>query len=137
MVQRTYLGTSNQPGVFLWKSSPRTKHNWHSSIGFLINNAPRNVYLILHYHLFFLKEFFSFECLCFSEYDIRMFLIVFWSRNSCPLSMYAFREMEGVIQNLCSCAQGERVITPHVYVRTYTISFHVFVLRCLVLFVEI
>ena len=35
---------------------------------------------ILHYHLFFVKNSF-FECLYFSEYDIRMFLCVFWLRN--------------------------------------------------------
>ena len=47
---------------------------------FLINIAPWNVYFILHYHLFFRKDFF-YECLYFSEYDIRMFLFVFWLRN--------------------------------------------------------
>ena len=35
---------------------------------------------ILHYHLFFVKNCF-FEFLYFSEYDIRMFLCVFWLRN--------------------------------------------------------
>ena len=45
--------------------------------------------------------------------------------------MYVTRGMEGVIQ------KGERGIKLHVYVRTYTISFHVFVIWCLVLFVEI
>ena len=65
---------------FLYQSSPRTKHNWHCTNGFFIGTALRNVYFILHYHLFFRKEFF-FECLYFSEYDIRMFLFVFWLRN--------------------------------------------------------
>ena len=32
------------------------------------------LYFSLYYHLFFRKEFFFFECLCFSEYDIRMLL---------------------------------------------------------------
>ena len=50
--------------------------------------------------------------------------------------MYLTRAMEGgggggVIQ------KGERGITLHVYVRTYNISFHVFLIWCLVLFVEI
>ena len=45
--------------------------------------------------------------------------------------------MEGVIQNVYRCVQGERGITLHVHVCTYTISFHVFVLMCLVLLVEI
>ena len=35
---------------------PRTKHNWHCTIGFLINTAPLNVCFILHYHLFFRNE---------------------------------------------------------------------------------
>ena len=30
---------------------------------------------------FFINNFFFFECLCFSEYAIRMFLFVFWSKN--------------------------------------------------------
>ena len=33
--------------------------------------------------------------------------------------------------------KGEKGITPRVYVGTYTISFHAFVLWCLVLFVEL
>ena len=32
-----------------------TKHNWHCTIGFLINTAPLNAYFILHYDLFFRK----------------------------------------------------------------------------------
>ena len=48
-----------------------------------------------------------------------------------PFWRYVTRRMEGVNQ------KGERGITLHVYVRTYTISFHVFVIWCLVLFVEI
>ena len=51
--------------------------------------------------------------------------------------MYVTRGMEGLIQNVYKCVQGEKGITPHVYVRTYTISLNVFVLWCLVLFVEI
>ena len=51
--------------------------------------------------------------------------------------MYVTRGMEGVTQNAYRCVQGEKGIALHVYVLTYTISFHVFVLWCLVLFVEI
>ena len=39
--------------------------------------------------------------------------------------------------NVYRCIQGERDITPHVYVGTYTIAFHFFLLWCLVLFVEL
>ena len=36
-------------------------------IEFLINTALLKVYFILHYHLFFRKEIYFFECLYFSE----------------------------------------------------------------------
>ena len=45
--------------------------------------------------------------------------------------MYVTRGMEGVIQNVYRLALGERSITLHVYVLTYTVCFHVFALRCL------
>ena len=46
-------------GVFLHKSSPLTTHSWQCTIGFLINTTP--LYFILHYHLFFRKEFILFS----------------------------------------------------------------------------
>ena len=36
----------------------KVSNNWHCTIGFLINTAPKNVYFILQYHLFFRKKFF-------------------------------------------------------------------------------
>ena len=74
---------------------------------------------------FFVKNFF-FECLYFSEYDIRMFLFVFWLRNR--LSIRYIRNLHMYVY---WCVLRGRGITLHVYVRTYTISFHVFVLWCL------
>ena len=62
--------------------SPLTKHNWYCAFGFLINTAPLNVYFILHYCSFFR---FIFEFLYFSEYDIRMFLFIFWLRGRPPI----------------------------------------------------
>ena len=47
--------SSYSAGIFLHKSSPRTKNSWYCTIGFLINTAP--LYFILHYHLFFRKEY--------------------------------------------------------------------------------
>ena len=44
---------------------------------------------------FFVMKFF-FECLYFSEYDIRMFLFLLWLRNRPSISTYATGEMEGV-----------------------------------------
>ena len=55
-------------------------------------------------------------------------VFVFWLRNRPPWSMYLTRGMEGVIQNVYRCVQGDKGITSHVYVRTYTISFHIFCL---------
>ena len=67
-----------------------------------------------------------------------MFLFVFWLRNI-PFIKYVRNTGNGggFIQNVYRCGQGERSITPDMYVRTYNISFHAFVLWCLVLFVEI
>ena len=62
------------------------------------------------------------ECYYFSEYDIQMFLFVFWLKGAHPQCV-KMRTVAG--------------ITPHVYVRTYTISFHVLLLWCLALVVEI
>ena len=72
-----------------------------------------------------------------------MFLFVFWLTNRPSIKYIRNQENGGggerggaVIQNVYRCVQGERSKTPHVFVRTYTISFHVFGLWCL-LFVEI
>ena len=45
--------------------------------------------------------------------------------------------MEGAHLKCMHVLLGEKGITPHVYMRSYTIPFHVFVSWCLVLFVEI
>ena len=128
--------SSNYVGVFLYKNSSRTKHNRHYiwitdiTVGFLINAALLNVYFILHCHLFFRKEIYFFECLYFSEYDIRMSLYIFWLSGwgrEHQLSTYAAGVgMAGgwaVIQYVYSCVQEEEVSWLF-YVRTYTTSFH-------------
>ena len=62
----TVLATKQE--FFFAKLVPRTNHNWHCTIGYLI--------------LFFRKEdIYFFECLYFSEYDVGMLLFVFWLRN--------------------------------------------------------
>ena len=38
------LATKQEFQGLLFKISPRTKNNWHCTIGFLINTAPLNVY---------------------------------------------------------------------------------------------
>ena len=80
---------------FLYQSSPRTKHNWHCTNGFFIGTALRNVYFILHYHLFFRKEFF-FECLYFSDKIFECSYLSFGWEIDHPLSMSLTRVMEGV-----------------------------------------
>ena len=56
---------------------------------------------------FFVKNFF-FEYIYFSEYDIRMFLFVFWFSNR-PSIKYIrnWENRGGVNQNVYRCAQGE------------------------------
>ena len=90
-----------------------------------MNTAPRNVFFILHYHLFFRKDLF-FECLYFSEYDIRMFLFVFWLRKRHPLTMYVTRGMEGDHPKCLQMRTGGEGITLHVYVRALTLSLFIF-----------
>ena len=100
-----------------------------------------NVYFILHYRLFFRKEIYSLECFYFSEYDIRMFLFVFWLRKGQPIKYV--RNWRGYVwpSKMRTTGYRGRGVTPHVYLRTYAITFHVFgsilVLQCLALFVEI
>ena len=80
-----------------------------------------------------------FECLYFSEYDIRMSLYVYGLKNG-PSIEYVLVG-DGGHPKYVQPRTGERGVKPHVYVRTYTVPFHVFgrifVLYCLVLFVEI
>ena len=58
---------------------------------------------------FFAKNFFS-ECLYFSEYDIRMFILVFWLRNMSSIK-YVHNLGNGgeVIQKVYRCVQKEGV----------------------------
>ena len=86
---------------------------------------------------FFVKKFF-FEYLSFSEYNIWMFFL-----RKLPSIKYVRNQGRcgRVIQNACSCVQGEANVMPHAYARAYTVFFHVFgsilVLWCLVSFTEI
>ena len=93
--------------VFLHKSSSRTKHNWHYNVELLINAAVLNVYFILYYHLFFLKEF-AFSDVYISVNMVFECLYIFfgWERGS-KLSTYATGRWMGLIWNACRCVQGE------------------------------
>ena len=100
----TVLATKQE--FFFAKLVPRTNHNWHCTIGYLI--------------LFFRKEdIYFFECLYFSEYDIGMLLFVFWLRNR-PSIKYVRNWRNGGGHPRCVQVQiGERGITPHFYLHTY------------------
>ena len=72
--------------------------------------------MILHYHLLFCKEIYFFECLYFSEYDIRMPLYVFLVEKGASIKYVSnWREIRGerggrggrVTQNASSCVQGD------------------------------
>ena len=76
-------------GVFLYKSSSRTKHNWHCIIGFFVNAALLNVYFN---HSFFRKNKYFFECLCFNEYDVRMSLQLLKDRGSSEMRTAPYRD---------------------------------------------
>ena len=108
----TILATKQE--FFIYKSRPRINHNWHCTFRFLINNAPMNVYFILHCHLFFRKEFFFFECLYFGEYDIRKFLFVFWLRNR--------PSMEGGSSKMCTVVYSGTVVSRVMCTYTLTLS---------------
>ena len=100
---QTILATGQE--FFFTKVAPVQNITELLLLGFLINIVPLNVYFILHYDIFFRKEL-LFECLYFGEYNILMFLSVFWLKNRPSLSMYATRVMEvEVIQNMYRCVQ--------------------------------
>ena len=77
-----------QTVVSLYKRSSCTNYNWQCIIAFLINAPLLNVYFILHYYLFSRKEIYFFECLYFSECNLRMSLHVFWLKKA-PSIKYA------------------------------------------------
>ena len=65
-----------------------------------------------------LKNFF-FECLYFSEYNIRMFYLFFGFLVGHPLSTHATGGMDGVIQNAYRCLQWEGSSKIGHKIRTY------------------
>ena len=82
------------------------------------------------------------ECLYFREYNIRMSLnMFFWLRKGPPIKYVHNWRGDGGSSEVLQLRTGGGSVTPHVYVRTCTISFHVFgsifILYCLVLIVEI
>ena len=87
-----------------------------------------NVYFILHYHLFFRKVIYFFECLYFSEYNIRMSLYVIWLRKVSSIKYVRNWRGDGGHPQCIQLLTGEGGVMPHVYVRTYT---HLFSCFCL------
>ena len=105
--------SSNWIGVFLYKSSSRTKHNRYCIISFLFNPALVSVYFILYYNLFFCKDIYFFECLYFSEYYIRMSLYDFWLRKG-PLIkiVYNWWGMLGSSKRQAAAYRGRSFFSP-------------------------
>ena len=67
-----------------------------------------------------LEEFiFSFKCLYFSEYDIRMLLFIFWLRNRLSINYVSNCRTEGEPSKMCIGAQRGRKVEKSVlrYVR--------------------
>ena len=100
-------------------------------MGFSLILLPEMFILYHSIIYFFLKSFFFSNVYISVNTMYECSYLSFGWEIGHPLRMYVTRGMEAVIQNVCRCVQGERSITLHVYVRTYTISFHVFVLWCL------
>ena len=129
---------------FFYKSSSRTNQDWHCIIRFFINAALLNVYFILCYfhHLFFRKEKCFFECLYFSEYDIRMSLYVFFSwKRGHHLSTYATGgEMGGSSKMPTAAYRGRRChvlcVCTHLHY-LFSCFASIFFLKCLAFLVEI
>ena len=71
---------------------------------------------------FFVINFFL-ECLYLSEYDVRMFLFVFWLRSRPSIKyMHNWGNREGVIQNVYRCVQekeggGEKSVVRYVRIK--------------------
>ena len=110
------------------KNTSRAKHNWHCIIGFLINAALLNVFFNLLYHYFFVKKF-IFLNVCISVNTIFECLYMFlWLRKGPSITYVRNWQLVGnwrSSQMRAAAYRGESV-TGHVYVHTYTISFHVF-----------
>ena len=100
--------------------------------GFLINAGLLNVYFIQHYHstYFFIKKFiFSNVYISVNtKYDIRMYLYVFWLRKAPSIKCVPnwWGDWGGGHPKCVKLRIGGGSVIPHVYLRTYTISFHVF-----------
>ena len=94
--------SSNFAGVFLYKSSHRTKYKWHCTIAFLIHTAPQNVYFILQYHLFSHKEFFFSNVYISLNTIFECSYLSFRSEIDHPLSMCVTREMEWGSSKMCT-----------------------------------
>ena len=79
--------------------------------------------------MFFRKEIYLLECLYFSECDIRMslynFLVEKGTTNEVPTQLATGGGWGDPPEYVQMCTRGGEVM-PHVYVRTYTIFFHVF-----------
>ena len=91
----------------------------------MINTSPVNVYFTLHYRLFFSKDF-VFECLYFSEYDIRMVLFVFWLRVRPSIKYLNNWGNEAGSSEMCTGGYGGRRVSR--LMCTYALTLSLFIL---------
>ena len=130
----TILATKQ--GFFFTKVAPVQSITDIALLGFWLILLPGMFISYSTITYFFVKNVFSNVYISVNTIFECSYLSFGWQIGH-PLSMYVTRWMEGVIQNDNRCIEGKRGITLQVYIRTYTISFHVFILWCLALFVEI
>ena len=83
------------------------------------------LWMFISSYIYFFVNNFSFRCLCFSKYDIRMFIFAFRLRNRLSLSTYATERMEGDSSKMCAGAYRGRGVSPHLEC-TYALTLSLF-----------
>ena len=104
---------SYKAGVFLCKISPHTEHHWHCTIVFFL------------FYFFVKNILFSSVYISVNTIFQCCYLFFGWEIGHL-LSTCATEGTERVIQNVYRCIQGERSITPPVYLPTYRQCWHTY-----------
>ena len=126
---KTILGTKEE--FFFAKVAPVKKHKWHFTLRFWLILLPWM--LILSYiNIYFLVNIVFFECLYFSEYDIRMFLFAFWLRNRPFITYLRNRGNGGMSSKMCTGMYNGREVSRLICTYTLTLSLFIFSLYSVV-----
>ena len=113
--------STNEAEAFLYKSIPHKDLNWHCTIGFLIDTAPKNVYFILQYHLFFRKEFFFVNSL---NTIFECSYLFFWLRNRSSIKYVRKWGNEGESSKICTGVYRGRAVFPSWFFLKVSILFY-------------